>query len=178
LTPDANAGDPRRFISRPCGDGAIIRAIDPNRETVMRLLRALVVLFAAALLGGCASHPSSSGRDHAVYHFNLGNDQSTDGLRNVRNHLSVDRNVKIVVVAHARGVDFLMKDAMDRNGNPYQLIVEQLKEQGVEFRICEITLQGRSLRKDQFIEEAGFVPSGVAEITRLQLHERYAYVKP
>jgi intracellular sulfur oxidation DsrE/DsrF family protein len=144
----------------------------------MRLLRTLALLFAVALLGACASHPGKPDRDHAVYHFNLGNDQSSDGLRNVRNHLSVDKKAKIVVVTHARGVDFLMKDAKDRNGYPYQLIVEQLKEQGVEFRICEITLQGRNLRKDQFIEEASFVPSGVAELTRLQLHEGYAYIKP
>lgn len=144
----------------------------------MRFLRAFTVLIAACLVAACASNPAASGRDHAVYHLNLGNEQSSDGLRNVRNHLSVDKNAKIVVVTHARGVDFLMKDAKDRNGYPYQLIVEQLKEQGVEFRICEITLQGRNLRKDQFIEEASFVPSGVAELTRLQLHEGYAYIKP
>ncbi len=130
------------------------------------------------MLAACASHPAASDRDRVVYHFNLGNEQSSDGLRNVRNHLSVDKNAKIVVVTHARGVDFLMKDAKDRNGYPYELIVEQLKEQGVEFRVCEITLQGRNLRKDQFIEQATFVPSGVAELTRLQLHEGYAYIKP
>lgn len=144
----------------------------------MRLLRTLAILIAAAMLAACAAHPAASARDRVVYHLNLGNDQSTDGLRNVRNHLSVNKDVKIVVVTHARGVDFLMKGAQDRNGNPYQVTVEQLKEQGVEFRICEITLQGRSLRKDQFIEEATFVPSGVNEVTRLQQREGYAYLKP
>jgi len=44
--------------------------------------------------------------------------------------------------------------------------------------VCEITLRNRKLKKDQFIEEASYVPSGVAEIARLQQRERYAYPRP
>ena len=57
-------------------------------------------------------------------------------------------------------------------------LVEQLKNRGVKFEICEITLRGRKLTKDQFIADATYVPSGVAEITRLQQREGYAYLKP
>lgn len=144
----------------------------------MGIVRFLAALAAAAALAGCAGMPGSPGQEKVVYHLNLGNDQATDGLRNIRNQLSVNKDAKIVVVTHARGVDFLMKGAQDRNGNPYQVAVEQLKEQGVEFRVCEITLQGRGLKKEQFIEEATFVPSGVGEVTRLQQREGYAYLKP
>jgi intracellular sulfur oxidation DsrE/DsrF family protein len=142
------------------------------------IVRFLAALAAAAALAGCAGMPGNPAQEKVVYHLNLGNDQATDGLRNIRNQLSVNKDAKIVVVTHARGVDFLMKGAQDRNGNPYQVTVEQLKDQGVEFRVCEITLQGRGLKKEQFIEEATFVPSGVGEVTRLQQREGYAYLKP
>lgn len=49
---------------------------------------------------------------------------------------------------------------------------------GVDFRICEITLRNRGLRKEQFIIGPTFVPSGVVEITRLQQKEGFAYLKP
>jgi intracellular sulfur oxidation DsrE/DsrF family protein len=71
-----------------------------------------------------------------------------------------------------------MKDAKDSNGNKYEDLVERLKMRGVQFDVCEITLRNRKLSKDQFVEYATFVPSGVAEVTRLQQREGYAYLKP
>jgi len=134
-------------------------------------------LLAVVLLAGCASG-GPVGPDKVVYHLNSGLEQATNGLRNVRNHLEVNPQAKIVVVAHAQGVDFMMKDVKDKNGNPYQVIVEDLKNQGIRFDVCEITLRNRKLKKDQFIEEASYVPSGVAEIARLQQREGYAYLRP
>ncbi len=49
---------------------------------------------------------------------------------------------------------------------------------GVTFDVCEITLRNRKLNRARFIPEAVFVPSGVAEITRLQQREGYAYLRP
>ncbi|MCX7893513.1 MAG: DsrE family protein [Burkholderiales bacterium] len=141
---------------------------------------AAAALTAIAMLAGCASigHPGNAGQDKVVYHLNQGLEQATDGLRNINNHLEVNPKAKIVVVTHARGVDFLMKDAKDKNGNPYEVAVQDLKARGVEFQVCEITLRNRKLTKSQFIEEATFVPSGVGQITALQQREGYAYLKP
>ena len=141
-----------------------------------RLLAAL----AALLVAGCAGISSQDpvGPDKVVYHLNSGLEQASDGLRNIRNHLEVNPKAHIVVVAHARGVDYLMKGAKDRNGNPYDVAVEQLVNEGVRFDVCEITLRNRGLTRDQFIPEALFVPSGVAEIARLQQREGYAYLRP
>jgi intracellular sulfur oxidation DsrE/DsrF family protein len=75
-------------------------------------------------------------------------------------------------------VDLLFDGAKDRNGNPYNIAIEQLKSRGVEFDVCEITLRNRDLSKSRFIPEVTFVPSGVAEITRLQAREGYAYLRP
>ncbi len=48
----------------------------------------------------------------------------------------------------------------------------------MQFDVCEITLRNRKLTRDQFIEYVTFVPSGVAEVTRLQQREGYAYLRP
>jgi hypothetical protein len=135
-------------------------------------MRSLVVALALAV-AACGG-----GQDKVVYHLNDGLVQASNGLRNINNHLEVNPNAKIVVVAHAQGVDYLFKGAKDRNGNKYEDLVEQLKSRGVRFEVCEITLRNRKLSKDQFIADATYVPSGVAEITRLQQQEGFAYLKP
>jgi uncharacterized protein len=116
-------------------------------------------------------------QDKVVYHFDGGLTQATAGLRNIYNHLEVDPKAKIVAVAHAEGVDFLMEGAKDRLG-PFDARVQDLMSHGVKFQVCEITLRNRNLRKDQFIIGVDFVPSGVVQITRLQQREGYAYLKP
>lgn len=142
------------------------------------------VVALAAGLGGCAAGGAGSGpqgsvgTDKVVYHVNDTRAQAMNALRNISNHLEVNPKAKIVVVTHAQGVDFLFDGAKDANGNPYNITVEQLKTQGVQFDVCDITLRNRKLTRAGFIPEATFVPSGVAEITRLQQREGYAYLRP
>ena len=47
----------------------------------------------------------------------------------------------------------------------------------MKFQICEITLKNRDLKKEQFILEAEFTPSGVVRLAKLQ-KQGYAYIKP
>ena len=75
------------------------------------------------------------------------------------------------------GVDMLMEGAKAANGTEYAPLVSALKGRGVSFEICEITLQNRGLKKEQFIQEADFTPSGVVRIAKLQL-QGHAYIKP
>ena len=140
--------------------------------------RGILLLAAIAAIGlsGCASM-RGYGPTRVVYHIN-DSTRAMDVLRNVGNELSVDPTAKIVVVSHAKGVDFLMDGAKDKNGNPYNIPVESLAAKGVTFDVCEITLKSRKLDKDQFIPEASFVPSGVGEIAKLQYREGYAYLRP
>ncbi len=135
------------------------------------------------LTTGCASTggmdaKSNVAPDKVVYHVNDSGAQAVNALRNIGNHLEVNPKAQIVVVTHAQGVDFLMNGATDRNGNPYNIRVEEVKAQGIQFDVCEITLRNRKMTRSQFIPEATFVPSGVAEITRLQQREGYAYLRP
>ncbi len=150
-----------------------------------RIIVFLAAIVAALAVSGCANVPQNDanvrnpvGPDRVVYHINDSAAQATAAIRNINNHLEVNPKARIVVVTHANGVDFLFDGAKDRNGNPYNIGVEALKSRGVEFDVCEITLRNRQLSKGKFIPEATFVPSGVAEITRLQAREGYAYLRP
>ncbi|APV52496.1 hypothetical protein BWI17_16390 [Betaproteobacteria bacterium GR16-43] len=113
-----------------------------------------------------------------MYHMNEGIDKAPQALRNIRNHLTADPKAKIVVVSHAAGINFLLKDAKDANGNPFEVAVQDLVSKGVVFDVCAFTLQSRNLDAKSVIEEAKLVPSGVAEVARLQAQEGFVYLKP
>ena len=142
----------------------------------MKNLVRMLATFAAALL---LALPALA-QDKVVYHIDNAAAQATKGLRNVRNHLDVAPDTKIVVVTHAEGIDFLMEGAKDRK-NPdidYGSLVSALKARGVRFEVCEITLRNRNIKKEQFTMDAEFTPSGVARIGQLQIREKFAYIKP
>lgn len=143
-----------------------------------RLLGLLAMLILAGSPAAQHAMPDPVGPDRVVYHFDAGLEQASRGLQNIRNHLEANPQAEITVVALATGVDFLLKGARTERGNEYRHMVEDLELQGVKFRVCEITLRERGMRKEQFLPEARFVASGVAEIARLQAREGYAYLKP
>lgn len=137
---------------------------------------ALLLVAAFAVLSGCATTEQKQVK--AVYHINEGLDQASNGLRNIRNHLDADPGAKITVVTHSKGIDFLLDGATDKNGNAYAASVDDLTAKGVEFKVCNNTLVSRKIDKNKVIMNAGIVPSGVAEVGRLQTREGYVYLKP
>jgi uncharacterized protein len=139
-------------------------------------MKKLLKLLAPLLL--CAVASGALAQDKVVYHLDSGIAQATKGLRNMRNHLDVDPKAKIVAVAHADGVDFLLEGAKTANNQQFAALVSDLSARGVTFEICEITLKNRNLKKEQFILGPGFTPSGVVRIANLQAREGYAYIKP
>jgi len=137
----------------------------------MRITRFAV----AAVL--CLAAATGWAQDSVVYHIDNTAAQGLKGLRNVRNHLDVDPTAKVTVVTHADGVDVLMEGEKAANGTEYAPLVSALKSRGVAFEVCEITLKNRGLKKEQFIQEATFTPSGVVRIAKLQ-KQGSAYIKP
>ncbi len=137
-------------------------------------------LLASALLASLALAANAIAQDKVVYHIDNTEAQATKGLRNIRNHLDVAPETKIVVVTHANGVDFLFEGAKDpKNPNlDYGALVGALKSRGVRFEVCEITLKNRNLKKEQFSMDAEFTPSGVVRVGQLQTREGYGYLKP
>lgn len=144
------------------------------------MTRILMALACAALLGwSSGARPQASAQaERIAYHFGDGVEQAWRGLQYIRNHLEANPKAQIVVVAHAAGVDFLMKGAKSARGNEFLPLIEELDIQGVTFKVCEITLRERGLQRSQFVKEAIFVTSGVAELGRLQSREGYAYLRP
>lgn len=136
---------------------------------ILRLLIAAFVLAAASC--------NTMAQETVVYHIDDSQTQALAGLRSLRNHLDTEPKAKITVVTIANGVDFLLEGAKDASGNLYAALVSALVSRGVKFEVCEITLKNRNLKRDQFILEAEFTPSGVVRLSRLQ-HQGYAYIKP
>lgn len=120
---------------------------------------------------------AAAAQDQVVYHIDDAAAQAIKGLRNIRNHLDVDPAARITVVTHANGVDFLLEGAKDSNGGAMAGPVAALVARGVKFEVCEITLKNRNLKKEQFIQEADFTPSGVVRLAKLQ-KSGHAYIKP
>ena len=134
---------------------------------------------ALLLILGVLSMGSAAAQSSVVYHLDNASIQGLKGLRNIRNHLDVAPQTKIVVVTHAEGVDLLIEGAKDeKNAVEYAPLIAALKSRGVRFEVCEITLKNRKLSKDQFILDAEFTPSGVVRIADLQFQDKYAYIKP
>jgi len=70
-----------------------------------------------------------------------------------------------------------MEGAKAADGTEYAPLVSALKNRGVRFEVCEITLKNRNLKKEQFILDADYTPSGVVRVVKLQ-KQGYAYIKP
>ena len=132
-----------------------------------------VMLLATMLLPAMAAEPVK-----VVYHLNEGIEQASRAMTNLRNHLFSDPTAKIVVVAHGRGIDFLLKDARTPAGGAFATDVDELALRGVEFRVCRFTLERRGIDPAKVVSDAKLVPSGVAEVARLQSVEHYAYLRP
>ena len=113
-----------------------------------------------------------------VYHVNTGVETASAILGNVRNHLNADPTAKITVVTHGPGIDFLLEGVKDSKGREFSGMVGELSGKGVQFRVCNNTLVTRNIDPNKVVMEAKIVPSGVAEVARLQAKEGFVYLTP
>jgi intracellular sulfur oxidation DsrE/DsrF family protein len=123
------------------------------------------------------------GTQKVVYHLNEdggeGDKNYLRALNNVQNHINAVGGDKLdlKIVVHGDGVNIL-KHAVTNQRLQGQVI--NLKAQKVSFLVCKNTLVQRKIdpEKDLFeVEKSDIVPSGVAEVARLQ-QQGYAYLKP
>ena len=134
-------------------------------------------LVAATLAAGAAAAQAQDGVK-VVYHLMEGLPQATRAIGNIRNHLAAEPGTRIVVVTHGPGIDFLLDGAADAQGRPYSGSVADLAGKGVQFEVCNNTLTVRNIAKDKVAMEARIVPSGVAEVAKLQAREGFVYLRP
>ena len=134
-------------------------------------------------LVGDLSASERYGKQKVVYHINYkgGDDDKKyrGAMRNIQNHINAvgAENMEIKVVLHGNGLGLLMSA---KSNSKIQGAVANLKSQDVEFHVCNNTLKGRkiSYADDLFdVFEEDIVPSGVAELSRLQ-QMGYTYIKP
>ncbi len=142
-------------------------------QTIVRRMAAVAAFAFAASGVAMAGDPPI----RVVYHINEGVQKAPAVLHNIANHLDAEPNTKIVVVAHGMGIDFLLKEAKDPKGNAFTPEIETLGMRGVEFRVCNNTLQSRHIDRSRVVPDAKIVPSGVAEIAKLE-SQGYVYLKP
>jgi len=150
-------------------------------------LRAMLAAAAVSstLLTGCVginavqpAAPAAAGPVKVVYHLTLGLEEAQRGIGNIRNHLAADPSARIVVVGNGDGILFMLDGAKDRNGNPFEVGIQELKGRGVDFRLCNNTLINSKIERGRVLPEVNLVTSGVAEAARLQAHEAFVYLRP
>lgn len=140
------------------------------RRTFLRLAIAASMLAAAM--------PAAAEPVRVVYHLAEGIDQASRAMGNIRNHLRAEPDTRIVVVANGEGIRFLLRGARDRNGRPFDAAVDALAAQGVQFLACANTLTAHQVPASELLPAVKQVPSGVAEVARLQAREGFVYLRP
>lgn len=144
-----------------------------------------VLVVAAAVLALASAGLASEryGVQKVVYHINYGGEAEDiayrRALNNIQNHINAVGmdNLEVMVVLHGDGLG-LLANALDNIA--LQMDVTSLRAQQVGFVVCENTLNGRSISyEDDLFEvfEDDIVPSGVAEVSRLQ-QMGFTYIKP
>ena len=136
-------------------------------------MKKIVALCLGLLLSGLAM-----AQIKVVYHLSEGIPQASRAIGNIRNHLAADPTARIVVVTHGLGIAFLIDGATNQLDQPFAGSVSDLANKGVEFRVCNNTLVSRKIAADKVVMEAKVVPSGVAEVARLQAKENFVYLRP
>ncbi|MGB1848944.1 MAG: DsrE family protein [Litorivicinaceae bacterium] len=132
------------------------------------------------ILSGWVFASASYAKQKVVYHVNYFDvKRSIGAMRNAQNHINAlgQGNHEIRFVLHGNGVELLRKVAQESPDAANR--IDSLRSQGVNFNICANTLKGRKIALEDlhFAEQADIVPSGVAEIGKLQ-QEGFVYLRP
>ncbi len=160
-----------------------------NVKTLRSLIFSLLIVLPIGTV--MAEKPSVYGKQKVVYHINYDNPKAQSGaLRNIQNHINAvgADNLDFKVVMHGKGLSLLLEPDEASNtklklGNAtddMQAKIAGLKTQGVAFNVCANTLKGKKIdfENDLYdVNKADIVPSGVAELSRLQ-QMGYTYIKP
>jgi hypothetical protein len=144
---------------------------------MFKILARWSALFAVAMCS-LATPAQAQEAIKVVYHMSEGIPQASRAINNIRNHLNADPTAKIVVVTHGLGIDFLLDGATNQMEQPFAGAIGELAARGVEFRVCNNTLVSRKIDASKVAMEAKIVPSGVAEVARLQAREGFVYLRP
>jgi intracellular sulfur oxidation DsrE/DsrF family protein len=145
-----------------------------------------LVALALAIAASAGANPHQ-----VVYHINSGNPlHQTSVLRSMQNHLDEagSDNIEMHVVLHGDGVSLLLlpealgegRFAQANATSSIQVRVDNLKTQGVTFKVCANTLKRHNVDRVQHlydVDKTDLVRSGLGELARLQ-GLGFTYIKP
>lgn len=96
-------------------------------------------------------------------------------LKNVQNLIKgVDlKNAQIEVLANSEAVELYAGSASDDD----KALMQELSKAGIRFVVCNNSLKGMGIAKEQLPPSVEVVPAGVVELIEKQRHG-YAYIKP
>ncbi len=164
----------------------------PSRRIAALALAATTVLASLWLSAAPAIAQDRYGKQKVVYHINFDNPKKQKGaLINIQNHINAvgKENLDLKVVMHGNGLSLLLEPDSLPELQKFKYAnadinmtarIDNLKSQGIEFQVCANTIRGRKvdLQNDLYgVGEKDVVPSGVAELARLQ-QMGYAYIRP
>lgn len=151
-------------------------SVRSRRRYVMGGFAAGAALGALSVLTFWIAAPSAPTGLRVVYHISQAG-TARSALRTLSNHLEAAPGAQVVVVAHSDGITFLLDGARDEAGEPYERAIRTLAARGVQFRVCNNTLVRQRIDAARLVSTATLVPSGIAEIARLQSEGKYVYMR-
>ena len=93
-------------------------------------------------------------------------------LKNISNlQTALGPNTQIELVAHGAGISILVDGKTTQKAK-----ITELAASGVLFKACENTIRERKIDRATILQQAGTVPSGVAEVV-LKQEAGWAYLK-
>jgi uncharacterized protein len=115
-------------------------------------------------------HNDGGGPDNATYFRKM--------LNNLKNHVAAlgKNHVQIRVVDHGDGVIMLQ---MAHTDEKLAQLIDARKAEGIQFLVCQNTLEERNIDWHTLygVNKDDLVPSGVAELARLQMMG-FVYIHP
>ncbi len=155
-------------------------------------LKIILMLLLVPFAFSQAEEKNAYKKQKVVYHINYDNKKQQKGaLGNIQNHINAvgADNLEVRVVLHGNGLSLLvLPEALEKltkfksanADDNFTARIDNLKNQGVAFDVCNNTVVGRKVNIDDDlydVSESNIVPSGVAELVKLQ-SEGFAYIKP
>ena len=140
-------------------------------RSVLTPLTLLFLLLAAGL-----SHGSDADRYGVAFHVDS-DAKMNRILRQIGRHHAANDGMPTRVILIAEGVKASLDSATDSSGGAYSAQMEQLIAAGVRIFACDTTLTSYGLDADDLALGIETIPSGVAELARLQISHQWAYIK-
>ncbi len=98
-------------------------------------------------------------------------DSALNNVENLRKSLGSERT-QVVVVVHGPAIGMLAKEGQSSAAGR----ISSLAKDGVVFAACQNTMNRKKLKRDDLLDAATVVDSGVAEVVRRQ-EDGWSYVK-